>query len=185
VAEEARPGIKRLTLANWTEPDPANEHFVRYSDILQEMVAMDGGDWARLFLGCDLQDHVPDEIRDMFEVARGAVLYGWFFYPMYELGQEQLFRVSEAAARRCCAALGNESERLSFYAAIGFLAKKGVIDADDRHRWEAARKLRNSSSHPERASVMPPGAIASLVEATATDINHLFLEARRLQTDNA
>ncbi len=185
MAEEARPGIKRLTLANWTEPDPTNGHFVRYSRFLQGMVAMDGGDWARLFLGFDLQDHVPEEIRDMFEVARGAILYGWFFYPMYQLGQEQLFRVSEAAARRSCAALGNESERLSFYGAIGFLVKEGVIGADDRQRWEATRKLRNSSSHPERASVMPPGAIANLVEATAADINDLFLKAGRLQTHDA
>jgi hypothetical protein len=181
MAEEARLGIKRLTLANWTEPDPADKHFVRYSRFLQGMVAMDGGDWARLFLGFDLQDHVPDEIQDMFEVARGAIIYGWFFYPMYQLGQEQLFRVSEAAARRCCDALGNESERQSFYRSIEFLVREGAIGADDRHRWEAARKLRNSSSHPERASVMPPGAIASLVEATAADINDLFLRTRGLR----
>jgi hypothetical protein len=182
VADEAPLGIKRLTLANWTEPDPANQNFARYSPFLQEGVPMDSGDWARLFLAFELEDHVPVEIRDLFEVARGAVLYGWFFYPMYQLGQEQLFRVSEAAARRCSKLLGDDEARPSFFKSIDFLVKEGAIAADDRRRWEAARELRNSSSHPERASVMPPGAIASMIDTTATDINDLFRATARLRS---
>lgn len=100
---------------------------------------------------------------------------------MFQLGQEQLFRVSEAAARRCCKVLGDEDDRQSFYKAIEYLVDEGAISADDRQRWEAARRLRNSSWHPERASVMPPGAIAIMVEATATDINDLFHAVNWLQ----
>jgi hypothetical protein len=179
VTEEARLGIKQLTLANLTEPDPANRNVVMYSHFLEGMVPMESGDWARLFLGFELDDHVPAEVRDLFEVARGAILYDWFFYPMFQLGQEQLFRVSEAAAKQCCKVLGHD--RPSFYNAIEYLVDQGTISADAQQRWEAARKLRNSSSHPERASVMPPGAIASMVETTATDINGLFHAANRLQ----
>ncbi len=181
MADESFLGVKRLTLANWTEPDPANENFARYSHLRNEMIPMAGGDWARLFLEFELEDHVPVEIRDMFEVARGAVLYGWFFYPMFQLGQEQLFRVTEAAAKRCSKMLGDNDKHRSFFKCIEFLVQEGAIAADDRRRWEAARELRNSSSHPERASVMPPGAIASMMDTTATDINDLFRAADGLR----
>lgn len=175
-------GIKRLTLENWTEPDPTNNNFARYSPFLERMVAMDSGDWARLFLGFELEDHVPVEIRDLFEVARGAILYGWFFYPMFQLGQDQLFRVSETAARRRSNMLGEKDDRRSFFKCIEFLVKEGAIASEDRRRWEAARERRNSSSHPERTDLLPPGAIASMVDTTATDINDLFRAVAQLRS---
>jgi hypothetical protein len=181
VTEEAPLGIKRLTLTNWTEADPTNHNFARYSPFLEGMVPMDSGDWARLFLAFELEDHVPVEVRDLFEVARGAILYGWFFYPMFHLGQDQLFRVSETAARRCSNLLGEKDDRRSFFKCIEFLVKEGAIASGDRRRWEAARERRNSSSHPERAELLPPGVIASMVDTTATDINDLFRAATRFR----
>ena len=174
MADEVRSGIKVLTLANWTEPDPANEHFVRWSPVLRGMVPMDKGDWARLFLGINLADHVPPEIRELFDVARGTILYGWFFYPLFQLGQEQLFRVSEAAAKHCYQTHGGPKSRPTFQQSVEFLVSKNVIGAANRRTWDAARELRNAASHPERLSVMPPGAIASMIETTAIDINALF-----------
>jgi hypothetical protein len=40
---------------------------------------------------------VPEPIRELFDVARGAMIYGWFFYPLFRLGEDQLHRVVEAA----------------------------------------------------------------------------------------
>jgi hypothetical protein len=36
----------------------------------------------------------------MWEVARGVLLYGWFYYPLYALGEHQLRRVADAAVLR-------------------------------------------------------------------------------------
>jgi hypothetical protein len=36
-------------------------------------------------------------VPDLCEVACGALLYGCFFYPMFALGLEQLYRLAEAA----------------------------------------------------------------------------------------
>ena len=44
-----------------------------------------------------MAEAVPAEIHDLFAVARGAMLYGYFFYPLYTLAAEQLYRVVEAA----------------------------------------------------------------------------------------
>ena len=60
---------------------------------------MTGEDWARAFLNVELKEHVPEPVSDLFAIARGALLYGWFFYPLFRLGEEQLYRVVEAAAK--------------------------------------------------------------------------------------
>jgi hypothetical protein len=87
-------GFKRLTAENWSDPDPVNRHFARISPIAGP-VSMEGGDWAREFLAVSVADHVPKEVADLFAVARGAMLYGWFFYPLFRIGEEQLFRLLE------------------------------------------------------------------------------------------
>jgi hypothetical protein len=81
-------GFKALTLDNWREPDPTSGQFVRPSEIVGA-VAMDGADWARAILNKQLDERtVPLEVVRAFEVARGCMLYGWFFYPLYRLGEE-------------------------------------------------------------------------------------------------
>lgn len=166
-------GFKKLTAGNWTEPDPASQMFGRVS-ALAGPVQMREQDWARAFLAVDLAEQVPDEIRDLFVVARGALLYGWFFYPLFHLGEEQLFRVAESAAKHRYAAAGGPEKRPSFAAAIEWLANQGLIEEPRRQRWDAARHLRNRASHPARVSVMPPGQVLRSLEALALDLNQLF-----------
>lgn len=79
-------GVKRLTPDNWTEPDAVNANFVRFSPLVGA-VTINGEDWARHILAVELADHVPSEITELFAVARGAMLYGWFYYPLFRLGK--------------------------------------------------------------------------------------------------
>lgn len=92
-------GFKPLTPTNWLQPDPTSGIFGRVSPVAGPM-RMDGEDWARRFLAVELASHVPEPVRDLFAVARGALVYGWFFYPLFKLGEEQIYRVAEAAARQ-------------------------------------------------------------------------------------
>jgi len=62
--------------------------------------------WTEWFLEPQLDPIVPGEVRTMFNVARGAMLYGCFFYPLYTLGTEQLYRVADAATWHRCRQLG-------------------------------------------------------------------------------
>jgi hypothetical protein len=87
-------GFKHLTVENWTEADPVNKHFARTSPLVGP-VTMGQSDWARNFLSVELSKEVPSEIKDLFAIARGAILYGWFFYPLFKLGEERLYRVME------------------------------------------------------------------------------------------
>lgn len=168
-------GFKKLNVENWQQADMTNQNFVRRSELTGEFLAMGENDWARQFLSVELKDHVPAEIRDLFDIARGAMLYGWFFYPLFRLGEEQLYRFTETALRRCYRYLNGPQRLPTFEQAVAFLIERRVIPADDRRRWDAARKLRNAASHPERASVMPPGAVLGMLKANAHDINRLFV----------
>jgi hypothetical protein len=165
--------FKHLTLANWREPDPVNAAFMRLSPVVGPR-RMTGDDWAREFLAVELKPHVPEHIRDLFAVARGAMLYGWFFYPLFRLGEEQLYRVVEAAATARYRELRGPRRRPTFEHAINWLIECRVIPADDKERWAAVRMMRNSASHPERQDIMTPGGVYRVLNAAAHDINRLF-----------
>jgi hypothetical protein len=165
--------FKELTLANWDQPDPANAAFGRISRIVGPR-KMTGHDWAREFLSIELGPQVPEQISELFAVARGALLYGWFFFPMFLLGEDQLHRVLETAVRARYAELGGPHRQPTFKHAIGWLIECKVISPEDEARWEGVRKMRNVASHPERQGAMSPGAVLRTLRETAHDINRLF-----------
>lgn len=172
---ESNRRFRELTLENWTEPDPTNKAFGRMSPVVGVGPrSMSGDDWARAFLSVELKQHIPHEIRELFEVARGAMLYGWFFYPLFALGEEQLYRVLEAAARARYRQTGGPQREPRFKEAIDFLVGNAVIPEPDREHWDAARELRNAASHREQHAAMPPGTILRHLELSAHDINRLF-----------
>ncbi len=90
-------GFKKLTVDNWTEPDKVSTLFARFSPVDGQARPITGDEWMRHILKPNLIDEVPKDIRALFEVARGAIAYGYFFYPLYTLAEEQLYRVVEAA----------------------------------------------------------------------------------------
>jgi hypothetical protein len=171
------PGYKKLTIENWTESDPVNHNFARLSPLVGR-IQMDQNDWAREFLSVGLDDHVPEEIRDLFEIARGAMLYGWFFYPLFRLGEEQLYRVLEAATQLRYRQQEGPKKSPRYEETITLLTKQGVIPLEEVERWTAARRLRNEASHPKQVSVMPPGAVLGMLKVSARDINDLFAEGK-------
>jgi hypothetical protein len=144
--------FKRLTADDWDQPDETSRIFVRVSPVAG-VVKMDGNDWARAFLAVELRDSVPSEVRDLFAVARGVLLYGWFFYPLYALGEEQLHRVADSAVahryRQLDGPRDKRARQPSLAERIEWLADHGAVPADTRPRWEAIRDLRNIGSHPD------------------------------------
>lgn len=176
-------GFKALTLENWREPDPTSRLFVRPTEI-GGFVSMTGADWARAILDRQLDPSVvPLDVIRAFEVARGCMLYGWFFYPLYRLGEEEAFRVLETSTRHAFRLLGGNERVPPYLARIRWLADKQAIPASELERWHAARELRNVGSHPDQPAVMPPGAALKMVEDVAADIDELFARVRRIREE--
>lgn len=156
-------GFKKLNLENWLLADP----------VCATQVQGGPDAWIRMVLKPRLSQDVPIDVRRLYEVAQGSLAYGFLFYPLLTLATEQVFRVGEAALREKCVEMGAASE-MRFAQRIEWLAERGVISAIDQERWSGARELRNSTSHPGRQMILPPGAALSLFTRMADDINKLF-----------
>jgi hypothetical protein len=157
--------FKTLTSENWTERDPVNNYF---HDIDVERGAarqLSGDDWARQFLAVQLDARVPDDAQSLFAVARGGMLYGHFFYPLYTLGREQLYRVADSAADLRYRGLGGRLDKKgctpSLKRRVDWLELHGVIRPDHSFRWHAIRELRNIASHPSVQSLADKALTAS------------------------
>lgn len=168
--EQRSLGHKALTIENWAQADPAMAHFGG-PDNTGNFRSLDQDIWAREVLSCKLTGDVPVDIRRLHNVARGAMLYAYFFYPIMTLAAEQLYRVVDAAL---ATRMRHLDPQQTFGRRIKAAIKDGVISERERRRWEAVRELRNMASHAEGQSIYAPG-MALMTLATATEqINGLF-----------
>ncbi len=168
-------GFKQLSVDNWREPDPMLEIFVRLAPD-GAFRRPTGDERAQELLAPTLREQVPVAVRRLFEVARGALLYGYFFYPLYTLGVEQLFRVAEAAVTHKCRQIGAPAKvnKAGFEEKLQHLVDEGVILMSGQIVWDATRRLRNFTSHPANQMILgPPDAVRELWQI-AGEINALF-----------
>ena len=166
-------GFKKITAKNWKQRDSLMSYF-KGTDQAGRTVKVSGGEWVEAILGPEIGKFVPDEIRSLFEVARGSMIYGYFFYPLFTLSAEQLFRVVDAAVAHKCKILNAPKSKKTFYKRVEWLIENSVIDKADRIIWESARKLRNSTSHPTKQMILTPANAIGLLSSTAEHINKLF-----------
>lgn len=165
--------FKKLTAKNWRQRDRVVNHFKRIREGQSLLISDD--EWAETFLKCELSPAVPAEVRNLFEVAQGVHCFGCYFYPLFTLGNEQLYRVLEAALTYKCDQFKAPEGVNKFERRITWLRKKGLLSGQRSTQWNAARKLRNSSSHSIQQSLIdPPGAISGLRTAVEL-INELFI----------
>jgi hypothetical protein len=105
-SEIGSDGIKSLTVDNWRSVDPTPALLVELDPRAGYPRPITPERSAQYFLEPQLDSNVPAQIRTMFNVARGVMLYGSFFCPLYTLGTEQLYRVADAATWLRCRQLG-------------------------------------------------------------------------------
>lgn len=166
--------FKRLSRDNWREEEPHLQIHVRVqSDGTKHKPTAD--DWADDILRPELSSTVPEDIRNLFEVAQGAMCYGCFFYPLFTLGHEQMFRVMEAAlttrARQLSAPIGATK---SFARCINWFASEELLPPERVAQWEATKHLRNTSSHADRQSLYTPAMAAGFVHLAKEFIDELY-----------
>lgn len=157
-------GVKRLTAESWNEIDPTNVMFGAMP-IPEDLIPH--------IMQPQLSMEVPLEVAQLFEVARSAMCYGYFFYPLWTLAAEQLLRVGEAAVSARCTALDAASEKWTFNQKIGLIERR-LPGLATSHAWHWIRRLRNEASHPRQQTIMSPGMAVPVVEGMAAAINQLF-----------
>lgn len=160
-------GFKRITPENFAVPD------------ISRAFAKDQEAWIAWFSEVRLSEQVPEAIHRLFEVARGAVLYGWFYYPLLTVGHEQCFRLLEAAARAAesltrSPAVTSAGAGDPYFQVIKRLLDAGLISTADSGRWDLARKIRNYGAHPTTPTILAPGPVRADLRLIADQINELF-----------
>jgi hypothetical protein len=161
--------MKRITPENWLE-----------SDVARMLNGLEANEWVEEALRPKLNPSVPQTIQDLFEVARSAVIYGWFYHHLGMLGVEQMFRVEEAAIKAKCVLLGiptkiaGKDRATTFHANIKALVAQGLMSGSFEQQWLAARKLRNRTSHASETMLLSPGYLLGMPDTAAEMINRLF-----------
>ncbi len=121
---------------------------------------------------------MPEDVRNLFAVARGTMLYGWFSIRSVPSAKSSLRRVADMACARRYRALGGSlnknGEVPSFARRIKFLVGAGVIPAECEELWDGFRVLRNIGSHPVFQTLQPPGQTLHSLEVVAASVNVLF-----------
>lgn len=165
--------FKKLTPENWSQRDDTLDLFTGIKiDGSQSVISND--QWASMILRVELDSSVPEDVRDLFEVAQGILCYGCYFYPLYTLGHEQMFRVLEAAVCAKYVALEAPTKCKSLFARLGWLKDTGHISEALYGMLNAARNLRNSASHAKAQKLVLPMDAVATVEQTADLIIQLF-----------
>jgi hypothetical protein len=167
-------GPKRLTAKNWLQLDPTVANFVDFDPATGVEFPFDPGEWTALFLKPQLHDGVPENVRALFEVARSALPYGCFYYPLWAHAQDNLYRVGEAAlSARFEMVPGHPSNR-SMSNRREWLVKQGVLTGEAAEWWKWATELRNLGSHRVQALNLPPGLLVNNLLVLVEHINDLF-----------
>jgi Domain of unknown function (DUF4145) len=168
--------FRKLTPQNWTERDPTNEIFAMRGSL--GMRLMSGNDWADLFLGIEISASVAKDVRHLFEVARNTLLYGHFFYPLYTVGSEQLYRVADASALHRYRDLGGPKTKkghdATFAARIQWLREHGAIADEHADLWQRLREGRNDASHPKMQPLVTPGNALGVIHNVAECVSVLY-----------
>ncbi len=172
--DKMKLGIKALSLENWISPDPLMCNLVMHNKDNGMISIMSGDDWALSILEPKPAETVPIEILKLFEVARGSMLYGYFFYPLYTLALEQCYRVAEAAITEKCNQLNAPKKAKTFKDRLVYLHKTDVISKLTHDNWNAIRELRNSASHPKEQTILTPGMALGMLFQIADEVNSLF-----------
>ncbi len=166
-------GIKVITHENWMNPDPLMKNLTMFQD--NKISIMSAEDWVISILKPKLLETVPLEICKLFEVARGSMLYGYFFYPLFTLASEQLFRVAEAAiSEKCKQITADKMGKKTFKDKVDRLNKDKLFSDEEYTKWSSLRNLRNMASHPNEQTILPPGIAFEFIVNISELINSLF-----------
>lgn len=174
IEQAAVLGFKRLTKDNWKSPDPFNDYFIKINLYTGEKFQITDDERAEEFLEIELIPSVPIEVQRQFEAARGAMLYGCFFYPLFALGADQLLRVAESAVTHKCLISNLAKKSARYEIKLQKLKDANYLTEDEYNEWELLRKIRNEYSHSKIQTVFPAYEAISILKNVTDKINQLF-----------
>lgn len=165
--------MKTLTVDNWLELDAAIALTTK-TTINGRVEQATADDWLPLVLEPQLSSSSPQEVIDLFTVARAAMAYGLLFLPLQALSVEQLFRVVEAAVYHRAHLAGAPRNQRGYSKNINWLISNKIIPETERARWLSLKEARNYASHPKEQQTVNPATAIHILRSIVESINSLF-----------
>lgn len=165
--------FKKLDETNWLEPDKAMQSF-GHIDNNGNLQSLGSSDWLEQIFAPRLDDNIPEDIHILFETARGAMIYGYFFYPIFSFSSEQFTRIAETAINKKCEEVGTPKTVQGFRKKIRWLVNNTFISKESAGKWQRIVFLRNHYSHPTFQNIVFPSMAIDLMTEVAGSINELF-----------
>lgn len=169
--------MKKITKENWLKPDFASTAWVCKKKDDADWYEVTNDDRIKEISECSLTDKAPEEMRKLFEVAKALLVYGFLFYPFYNLAFEQLSRLIEEIVSSVCQSklLGrNKLEKFSFAKKIEWLIQNGLIDEKHKDRWMFFWDIRNKACHLKKQRIVPPSIAIDIFHKITEDLNTLL-----------
>jgi len=168
-------GQKRLTPENLLNPDPASTLEVPGSMLgLPSLNSPPGPARQQEVLRPRLSRCVDRNVANIFEAGQAAMAFGYYYYPMYDVGCGQVFRAFDRAAVLRAQRGGCVQKRIMLANALDFLKKSGAFGATELAWFDRLRVLRNFASHPEFQARIPPGLAVWSLDDVARAIERLI-----------
>lgn len=164
---------KRLTPANLLEPDPVSliGGTLRFASF--DVPTPPWPERLRIVLHPRLSASVSTDVVALFETAQAAMAYGYYFYPLYALGTEHLFRAFEAAVTLRAIREGHSKKHAGLTETIRWLTNRGILSQESAAALKPLIVLRNEASHPKHQTILTPGMAIKLLDNIAAEINGL------------
>ncbi|MEJ8560145.1 hypothetical protein QTO30_02060 [Yoonia sp. GPGPB17] len=165
-----------LTVQNHLEHDPRLEGW----SPLGIGMTFETDKWVELILSYSLTETVPDYLEQMFERAQGCAVYGCYHYPLFTLAVEELFRLKESALREAVRETRASKTVLkqSYADLLKWAYKENLIDQQRHDQWQAARELRNITSHKGDYLLLGPNDAIGHLQFTVEMTDEIFRACR-------
>jgi hypothetical protein len=106
-------------------------------------------------------------------VARSTIVYSVLYCPFLALGAEQMLRTAESAASNKCKAMSAPVLK-NFAQKIDWLAKVGILNAEQKARWHDVRELRNDGTHAADQAILNVPLALDKMDIVVELIDDLF-----------
>jgi len=147
--ERRKNGIKVLDRETWLVPDSIHRVFGDLANSFERGDFSQGerdlADLNRIVLNVA----APKEVEVMFDVAKGAMAYGWFYYPLYAVGIDRLCMAVDTAVLIKYESAISKGSRVAYRTRIVALCRAGFLGADLCEELQLAREARNEALHPQ------------------------------------
>jgi len=133
--------------------------------------------YVNICLSYELEEYVPEDIREMFARAVATMSYGIYHYPLFTVADDSFCLMMEASLEEFCASNGKKKSKKQngFGSMLKFCETNNLLDAIELRRWQIAKMARDMVAHRKKNSIIFPNTALTTASRYKEMIEALFV----------